>query len=128
MLATAKGEGTIEIIRRTGMSKPTVWRWQERYLDEGVPGLKRDDTRPSHVPPLPSVVRLRVNTKTMNEAPLYPTHLSHMMMADAMYDHLLQQNAKQKPFVSSKSDNHTLTRERRTLARSMKSGEPVATA
>ncbi|MFV0386881.1 helix-turn-helix domain-containing protein [Paracoccus sp. (in: a-proteobacteria)] len=29
-------------MRRTGMSKPTVWRWQERYLDEGVPGLKRD--------------------------------------------------------------------------------------
>ena len=29
------------------MSKPTVWRWQERYLDEGVPGLKRDKTRPS---------------------------------------------------------------------------------
>ena len=31
------------------MSKPTFWRWQERYLDEGVPGLKRDKTRPSRV-------------------------------------------------------------------------------
>ena len=25
---------------------PTVWRWQERYLDEGVDGLKREKTRP----------------------------------------------------------------------------------
>ncbi len=26
VLATAGGEGTVEIMRRTGMSKPTVWR------------------------------------------------------------------------------------------------------
>jgi len=42
VLATADGQGTFAIMRRTGMSKPTVWRWQERYLDEGVAGLKRD--------------------------------------------------------------------------------------
>ncbi len=28
-------------------SKPTVWRWLERYLDEGVGGLRRDKTRAS---------------------------------------------------------------------------------
>jgi hypothetical protein len=28
VLATAEGVGTVEIMRRTGMSKPTVWRWQ----------------------------------------------------------------------------------------------------
>ncbi len=49
-LTTANGASTVEIMRRTGISKPTVWRWQERYLDEGVPGLKRDKIRPSHVP------------------------------------------------------------------------------
>jgi transposase len=42
LLATADGVGTVKIMRWTGMSKPTVWRWQERYLDEGVPGLKRE--------------------------------------------------------------------------------------
>ncbi len=47
VLATADGQGTAEIMRRTGVSKPTVWRWQERYLDEGVPGPKRDKMRPS---------------------------------------------------------------------------------
>jgi len=39
VLATADGQGTVEIMRRTGMSKPTVWRWQARYLDEPAPGL-----------------------------------------------------------------------------------------
>ena len=34
VLETADGAGTVEVMRRTGMSKPTVWRWQERYLDE----------------------------------------------------------------------------------------------
>ena len=36
VLATADGCGTNEIMRRANTSKPTVWRWQERYLDEGV--------------------------------------------------------------------------------------------
>ena len=39
VLATADGHGTNEIMRRTGMSKPAVWRWQERYIEEGVEGL-----------------------------------------------------------------------------------------
>ena len=47
VLATADGHGTFEIMRRARTSKPTVWRWQARYLDEGVAGLKRDKTRPS---------------------------------------------------------------------------------
>ncbi|WP_399204046.1 hypothetical protein [Tateyamaria pelophila] len=28
-------------MRRARTSKPTVWRWQERYLDEGVVVLSR---------------------------------------------------------------------------------------
>jgi transposase len=69
VLATADGHGTFEIMRRTGVSKPTVWRWQARYLDEGVPGLKRDKTRPSRVPPLPMETRLKVIAKTVQESP-----------------------------------------------------------
>ena len=52
VLATADGHGTFAIMRRTGMSKPTVWRWQQRYLDDGVAGLKCDKTWPSRVLPL----------------------------------------------------------------------------
>lgn len=84
VLATADGQGTVEIMRRTGMSKPTVWRWQGRYLEEGVPGLKRDKTRPSRVPPLPREVRLKVIAKTVQETPSNATHWSRTMMAEAV--------------------------------------------
>ena len=84
VLTTADGRGTVEIMRRTGMSKPTVWRWQERYLDEGVPGLKRDKTRPSRVPPLPREIRLKVIAKTVQETPPNATHWSRATMAEAV--------------------------------------------
>ena len=32
VLATADGLGTGEIVRRTGKSKPCVWRSQERFM------------------------------------------------------------------------------------------------
>jgi hypothetical protein len=32
ILATAEGCGTAEIMRRAGVSKPCVWRWQERFM------------------------------------------------------------------------------------------------
>jgi hypothetical protein len=37
ILATAEGCGSAEIMRRAGVSKPCVWRWQERFMREGVP-------------------------------------------------------------------------------------------
>ena len=84
VLATADGHGTNEIMRRAGSSKPTVWRWQERYLDEGVAGLRRDKTRPSRVPPLPRETRLKVIAKTVRETPPDATHWSRATMAEAV--------------------------------------------
>jgi hypothetical protein len=84
VLATADGEGTVASMRRAGISQPTVWRWQERYLDEGLPGLKRDKTRPSRVPPLPRETRLRVIAMTVRECPPGATHWSRAMMAAAV--------------------------------------------
>jgi len=54
ILATADGCGTFEVMRRSGKSKPVVWRWQERFMLEGVAGLLRDKTRPPGKPPLPA--------------------------------------------------------------------------
>src|SRR6516164_3044569 len=53
ILATAEDCGTLEIVRRSGLSKPVVWRWQERFMREGVDGLLRDKTRPPGKRPLP---------------------------------------------------------------------------
>ena len=46
ILLTAEGLGTNGIVRETGKDKTAVWRWQERFMHEGVDGLLRDKTRP----------------------------------------------------------------------------------
>ena len=71
-------------MRRSQTSKPTVWRWQARYLDEGVAGLMRDKTRPSRVPPLPRETRRKVIAKTVQETPPNATHWSRSLMAEAV--------------------------------------------
>ena len=81
ILATADGLGTIAIMRRAGTSKPTVWRWQKRYLNEGVEGLERDKTRPARKKPLSKEVRLKIIAKTANERPANATHWSARAMA-----------------------------------------------
>ena len=45
--ASKSWAGTNEIMRRTGKTKTCVWRWQERFMEEGFEGLLRDKTRPS---------------------------------------------------------------------------------
>src|SRR3954451_22249862 len=52
ILASADGCGTAEIMRRSGKSKPGVWRWQARFMAEGVEGLTRDKTRKPGQQPL----------------------------------------------------------------------------
>src|ERR1700693_1129061 len=54
ILATADGCGTTEIMRRSGKSKPVVWRWQARFMAEGVAGVMRDKTRKPGKKPLPA--------------------------------------------------------------------------
>src|SRR4030081_3060691 len=69
VLLTAAELGTVEIMRRTGKSKTCVWRWQERFMHEGVEGLLRDKTRPSRIPPLGPQVAERVITLTQQDPP-----------------------------------------------------------
>ena len=61
--AREDGQGGFGIMRRAQISKPTLWRWQQRYLGEGVAGLKRDKTRPLRVPLLPRETGLKVMGK-----------------------------------------------------------------
>jgi transposase-like protein len=42
VLLTAAGAGTVEIMRTAGVSKTAVWRWQERFMEEGVEGDCRE--------------------------------------------------------------------------------------
>ena len=81
VLLSADGVGTNEIMRRTGKSKTCVWRWQERFMQEGYDGLLRDKTRPSRIRPLGSNVTERVVTLTQTDPPAEATHWTSAMMA-----------------------------------------------
>src|SRR6516162_4214074 len=82
-LATAEGCGTAEIMHRAEVSKPCVWRWQERFMREGVAGLLRDKTRKPGLPPLPPTVIDRVVKLTLAEPPGEATHWTGRAMAAA---------------------------------------------
>jgi transposase len=60
VLLSADGVGANEIRRQTGKSKTRVWRWQERFIEEGFDGLPRDKTRPSRIKPLRAEAAERV--------------------------------------------------------------------
>ncbi len=34
-----------QVAQNIGVSRPTVWRWQQRFAEAGVEGLLRDKTR-----------------------------------------------------------------------------------
>src|SRR5471032_1559024 len=84
VLLTADGVGTNEIMRQTGKSKTCVWRWQERFMQEGHAGLLRDKTRPSRIPPLGSDIAERVVALTRTDPPVEATHWTAAMMAKAV--------------------------------------------
>src|SRR5712692_2832948 len=83
VLLSAEGLGTGEIMRRTGTSKPCVWRWQERFMNEGVDGLLRDKTRKPGKAPLGPEVAKRVVALTLKAPPSETTHWTGAMMAKA---------------------------------------------
>ena len=81
ILATADGCGTAEIIRRSGRSKPVVWRWQERFMREGEDGLLRDKTRKPGKAPLPAETVRRVVDLALRPPPGRDHALDGRMLA-----------------------------------------------
>src|SRR6266700_3398340 len=74
VLLSADGVGTMAIQRQTGKGKPTIWRWQARFMAEGVDGLLHEATRPAGKPPLTAAVIERVVEMTLAEPPGERTH------------------------------------------------------
>ena len=74
----------MSIAREVGKSKPTVWRWQERYVAQGIAGLKRDASRPGRKPPLAPEVIAQVVDKTLHEKPPAATQWSTRTMAQTV--------------------------------------------
>jgi transposase len=83
VLLSADDVGTNEIMRQTGTSKTCVWRWQQRFMEEGVDGLLQDKTRPSRIPGLGPEVAERVVALTLADPPTETTHWTADLMARA---------------------------------------------
>jgi transposase len=84
ILATAEGCGTAEVMRRAGVSKPCVWRWQRRFMEAGVDGLLQDKTRRPGKAPVTDAVVARVVARTLGDPPGETTHWTSRAMAEAI--------------------------------------------
>src|SRR5438477_2714214 len=71
------------IQRQTGKGKPTIWRWQARFMAQGVDGLLHDVTRPAGKAPLTAAAIERVVEMTLAEPPGERTHWTGRAMAKA---------------------------------------------
>lgn len=74
VLASSERLTVLEVARRTGASRPAVWRWQARYAAEGVEGLLRDKNRPPGKAPLTTAVIAKILALTCAEPPGEATH------------------------------------------------------
>ena len=84
VLFSAERLSVLEVARRAGVSRPAVWRWQQRYGEEGVEGLLRDKTRKPGRAPLSAEVVAEVLALTCSEPPTEVTHWTGRAMAKAV--------------------------------------------
>jgi transposase len=83
VLMTAEGAGTMAIRAATGKGKPTIWRWQARYMQDGADGLFRDAPRGrAFAAALPEQIAAVVE-RTLHEDPPAATHWTLRSMAKA---------------------------------------------
>jgi len=81
VLLTTGGCGTVKIMRGTSLSKTAVWRWQERFMIEGVAGLLQDKTRPPRIAPLAGDVEAGMVSATLGDPPGERMHWTAAAMA-----------------------------------------------
>jgi transposase len=82
ILLTDDGLGTAAVMREAGVSKTCVWRWQERFMAEGIDGLLRDRTRPPGKAPVPADRTAEIVRLTQAPPPHEATHWTARAMAE----------------------------------------------
>ena len=84
VLASAEREPAQRVAAGVGVSRPTVWRWQQRYAEVGVEGLLRDKTRKPGKRPIATQTTARVVALTCTTPPHQATHWTGRAMAEAV--------------------------------------------
>jgi transposase/transcriptional regulator with XRE-family HTH domain len=83
ILHSAQRQPVAEIARLSGVSRPAVWRWQQRYAEQGVDGLLRDKTRKPGKAPIGRETAARVLALPCSEPPGNATHWTGRAVAKA---------------------------------------------
>src|SRR5438445_10197972 len=81
VLASADRHSAQRVAQSLGVSRPTVWRWQQRFAETGVEGLLRDKTRKSGKAPIAAETTARVVALTCTQPPHQATHWTGRAMA-----------------------------------------------
>src|SRR5262244_1293515 len=84
VLASADRQSAQRVAHSVGVSRPTVWRWQQHFAESGVEGLLRDRTRKPGKPPIAAETTARVVALTGTEPPHQATHWTGRAMAKAI--------------------------------------------
>src|SRR5438552_11379974 len=69
VLASADRHSAHRVAQSIGVSRPTVWRWQQRFAESGVEGLLCDKTRKPGKAPIVAETTAQVVALTCTEPP-----------------------------------------------------------
>ena len=82
VLACAEGQSNTTVAQRCGVTRPTVGKWRQRFVERGVDGLL-DESRPGHPRTVGDEEVERVLVNTLESQPTDATHWSTRSMAKA---------------------------------------------
>jgi len=83
VLGSTAGDPVQRVAAQLGVSRPMIWRWQQRFAEAGVEGLLRDKTRKPGKPPSAAETVARVVALTCANPPHQATHWTGRAMASA---------------------------------------------
>jgi transposase/pimeloyl-ACP methyl ester carboxylesterase len=84
VLASADRHSAQRVAQSIGVSRPTVWRWQQRFAETGVEGLLRDKTRKPGKAPIAADKAAQLVALTCTQPPHQATHWTGRAMAKAI--------------------------------------------
>src|SRR5262244_2012133 len=84
VLASADRHPVQQVALSIGVSRTTVWRWQQRFAESGIDGLLRDKTRKPGKAPIVAETAARVVAMACTEPPHEATHWTGRAMAKAI--------------------------------------------
>jgi hypothetical protein len=84
VLLSAERLPVLAMAGEAGVSRPSVWRWQQRFAEAGVDGLLRDKTRLPGKAPLSAETVAKVLALPCSEPPGEVTHWTGRAVARAV--------------------------------------------